>query len=204
MSYKEPFELRYPATIRPEILKDFELSDRDKLVYAVISSLIGGKETPCWLTDAEIGEACGKELRAIQRAIKNLKEKDYIYIDLDRKRATKNKAIRHIYTDLKYYNNRNNKAPALPKKFKNIHHFRNWAKYALVDMPFTHIKANKNTIRCVINKAGYIHNIGLDEQLHSINDKTEIYKIWQNLYDDKETVIEAYKAKNKLNKKDDK
>lgn len=204
MSNKEPFSLKYPAVLRPEVLGDFELSDRDKIIYAVIASLIGQKQNGyCWLTNEEIATACAKSESAVKRAIKVLSEKKYIYIDTDRKRATKNKPIRHIYTDYKYYCDRNKQTAPIPSKFKNIHHFRNWAKYALVGFEFTFNRTNGNKMKVIITSSGYLKNVGLDENLHPIDEKGEIYKIWKDLYTLKDTCIEWYK-KNKLNKKEEK
>lgn len=201
---KEPFKLKYPASIRPEVLADFELSDRDKIIYAVIASLIGGKQGGyCWLTNAELAEACAKDERSIKRAIKNLSDKDYIYIDTDRSRVKKNKPIRHIYTDYKYFCDRNKQEPPIPSKFKNIHHFRNWAKNALGGFTFKAERHNGNKLKVMITNSGYLMNVGLDQELHPIDEKGDIYKIWADLYKNKDKCIKWYKE-HKLNKKEEK
>ena len=197
MSNKAPFELKYPAQLRPEVLKDNTLSDRDKIVYAVISSLIGGSDNPCWLTNIEIGEACGKEEKTIKRAISELSAKDYIYIDTDRTRVKENKPIRHIYVDYKYYLNRYHKnAHKIPNTFKDEHHFRNWARKAARGFMFNHMKLDGTKIPLVITETGYLRKTLINTNLHPTKEKALIYTIWKSLFENKDLVIKFVKSKN--------
>lgn len=208
MANKEPFSLKHPALLRPEVLTDFEISDRDKIIYSVISSIIGGKQSPCWLTNEEIGNACAKSEKSIERAIKVLSDKQYIYIDVDRKRpfkgrTTKDKAIRHIYTDYKYYCDRNKQHSPIPSKFRNFNHFLKWGQVALRGFQFRGERINGNKLQVAIADNGYLKNLGLDKELHSIDEKGDIYKMWKDLYKNKDICTKWYEE-NKLNKKEEK
>lgn len=199
------FQLKYNPSCPIDVFNHTELNNNEKIIYMVIHNIIGSKERKCTLNNEDIANASNTSIATTKRAISNLVKYDLIWLDVDRKRIVKNPndSIRYIYTNYKYYTERNNKVPPIPTRFKSQAHFKNWATKWLPGFTFRAERHNGNKLKVMITNSGYLMNIGLDEELHPIDEKGDIYKIWADLYKNKDVCIEWYKE-NKLNKKEEK
>ena len=70
----------YYAVIPATVLYDDELSSSEKLFYAIISQL-ANKEGYCWASNQYLAEICKVKNDSIQRWLRRLTDKEYIYID---------------------------------------------------------------------------------------------------------------------------
>jgi len=195
MQNKEPFRLKYAAYIPAEA---FNLPDKYFKIYAVINAVIGGEENGyCWLTDEELSQATDKGESTIRRALNELEAKDLIWRDTDQKRTylrngtNKERAIRRIYTNYKYYVNRNKK-PTLPKNFKNKYSFRNYLKTIGFTYEFK-VNYDSRVIPLKITDKALLLHTGTNKYLDKNDDKTLIDKVWTHIYEQREEIIKKIK-----------
>lgn len=108
------FKLKYSPNCPIDIFNHEELNNNEKMVYIVIHNIIG-QNKKCTLINEEIATASNTSLATVKRAISKLQDLDLIWLDVDRKRTVKdpNEAVRHIYTNYKYYTDRNKKDKAI-------------------------------------------------------------------------------------------
>ncbi len=194
------FKLKYNPTCPIDIFNHEELNNNEKMVYIVIHNIIG-ENKKCTLLNEDIATASNTSLATVKRAISKLQDLDLIWLDVDRKRTVKdpNEAVRHIYTNYKYYTDRNKKDKAIhmPKKFNSIHHFRNWCKSYAQGFRCTITKADgQTTVDIRINEKGHIENCVLNKEYHPTNDKEFIYYVWESLYKNLEIVTNHIKERN--------
>ncbi|WP_298750824.1 hypothetical protein [uncultured Arcobacter sp.] len=193
------FKLHYSPNCPIDIFNHAKLNNNEKMIFIVIHNIIGSKEKKCILTNEDIASASHTSYKTVVRAINKLSQEELIWIDVDRKRAAndKNEAVRHIYTNYKYYLDRNKQKPPILRipKFNSIHHFRNWCKQFAVGFECTVTKADGAKTPILINDKGHIVNTTLNREYNPTKEKETIYYIWEKLYKNHETVTNYVKSK---------
>jgi len=192
------FKLKYSPNCPIDIFNHEELNNNEKMIYIVIHNIIGNQEKKCTLTNEDIASASYTARRTVVNAIAKLDEKELIWLDVDRKRVAKdpNEAVRHIYTNYKYYTDRNKKDYKLTiPTFKSIHHFRNWTKRYALGFKCTIEKEDGTKIPIILNDNGHIENTALNKPYNPTTQKDIIYLVWEKLYKNHETVTKYVEEK---------
>lgn len=195
------FQLKFSPSCPIDIFNNPNLNNNEKMIFIVIHNIIGSKEKKCTLTNEEIASASNTARRTVINAISKLVELELIWLDVDRKRTVKdaNEAVRHIYTNYKYYVDRNKKAttPIKIPKFKSIHHFRNWCKRWALGFEAKITKDDGAKVPIKIDDNGHIYNTTLDRTYSPTTEKDIIYLVWEKLYENNEILTNWVKNKNK-------
>lgn len=191
------FKLNYNPSCPIDIFNNPNLNNNEKMIFMVITNIIGAKEKKCTLTNEDIASASNTSLKTVVRALNKLFELELIWLDVNRKRVVNNpnEAVRHIYTNYKYYCDRNKKQNINIPTFKSIHHFRNWAKAHAKGFEARITKEDGAITPIRINSKGYIENINLNKSYHPTDDKSIIYYIWNKLYENNEILTNYVKTK---------
>lgn len=193
------FKLEYSPNCPIEVFNHENLNNNEKMIYIVIHNIIG-KNKKCTLVNEDIASASSTSIRTVNSAISKLAKEELIWLDVDRKRKVKDptEAIRHIYTNYKHYVDRNKKINKIivPKEFKSIHHFRNWAKSWAIGFEGKITKTDGAIIPIRIEKDGKIFNTILDRLYNPINEKETIYLVWELLYKNSDLLRDWVKQKN--------
>ena len=71
------------VTVETDIILDQRISDKEKLLYSVISVLCSNKENCCYATNRYFSELLQCEQRTIQNCLFSLKKYGYINIKVD-------------------------------------------------------------------------------------------------------------------------
>ena len=90
-----------------EILKDEKLSDKEKIIYAIILYL-SKENNYCYLTNKTISELLNVSITQVSKLVNSLKDKKYIDIELIYKENSKQVEIRKlipINKKVKYWQN---------------------------------------------------------------------------------------------------
>lgn len=193
------FKLKYSPNCPIEVFNNENLNNNEKMIYIVIHNIIG-ENKKCTLINEDIASASNTSLRTVNSAISKLVEQQLIWLDVDRKRKVKdpNEAIRHIYTNYKHYVDRNKKTKKItvPKEFKSVHHFRNWAKSWAIGFEGKVTKSDGAKIHIKISDDGKIFNVLLDRLYNPNTEKESIYLVWELLYKNSDLVRDWVKQKN--------
>lgn len=97
-------KLTLPIYINPEWLSNVNLTDREYRILLIIDAIIRErKENFCGFTTSNLAYASGRSSRYVQRSLKSLAEKKFIFIDTSYERIKINEPIRKIYVDEKYF-----------------------------------------------------------------------------------------------------
>ena len=78
-----------------EILKDKNLSDKEKLIYSMIAFL-GEKREYCYCTNSNVSELLNISITQVSKLINSLKNKNYIDIEMAYKENSKQIEIRKL------------------------------------------------------------------------------------------------------------
>lgn len=78
-----------------EILKDKNLSDKEKLIYSMIVFL-GEKREYCYCTNSNVSELLNISITQVSKLINSLKNKNYIDIEIAYKENSKQIEIRKL------------------------------------------------------------------------------------------------------------
>lgn len=81
------------AVIPATILFDHELSDRDKIIYAIISNLTHDRGY-CWASNKYLAQKLDCSIITIQRALKKLSDRNYLDIEVLRNESGTTRIIR--------------------------------------------------------------------------------------------------------------
>ena len=108
-----------------EILKDEKLSDKEKIIYAIILYL-SKENNYCYLTNKTISELLNVSITQVSKLVNSLKDKKYIDIELIYKENSKQVEIRKLIpinkntylTKVKYPLQQNFNTP-IEEKFKD-------------------------------------------------------------------------------------
>ncbi|QKF82043.1 helix-turn-helix domain-containing protein [Halarcobacter ebronensis] len=195
------FHLKFNPSCPIDVFNNPLLNNNEKIIFIVIHNIIGSQEKKCTLTNEEISSASNTSLRTVINAVSKLSQLELIWIDVDRKRIVNNpnEAVRHIYTNYKYYVDRykKEKKAIIPKEFKSIHHFRNWCKIWAIGFECTITKADDTKVPIKINDKGLLENTKLNRAYSPTTEKETIYYLWEQLYKNHETITNYIKTKNK-------
>ena len=126
-----------------EILTDEKLSDKEKIIYAIILYL-SKENNYCYLTNKTISELLNISITQVSKLVNSLKDKKYIYIELIYKENSKQVEMRKLIPTSK------NKDTYLAKvkypywkKFKdNKYNNKNISKYNNAKQNFRKSRAN--------------------------------------------------------------
>ena len=110
-------KIRFTAPTEAEILFDKELNNTDKLLFIVISTLSQNNKF-CWATTKTLADIIDKTERYTQAALKRLKDKKYIYIQI----IGGNKRIIKTYLNVCIDNKENIKNNNIKKRYKWKNH----------------------------------------------------------------------------------
>jgi len=132
-----------------EILTDEKLSDKEKIIYAIILYL-SKENSYCYLTNKTISELLNVSITQVSKLVNSLKDKKYIYIELIYKANSKQVEMRKLIpinkntylTKVKYPLQQNFNTP-IEEKFKdNKYNNKNISKYNNAKQNFRKSRAN--------------------------------------------------------------
>ena len=129
-----------------EILTDEKLSDKEKIIYAIILYL-SKENNYCYLTNKTISELLNVSITQVSKLVNSLKDKKYIDIELIYKENSKQVEIRKLIpinkntylTKVKYPLQQNFNIP-IEEKFKDNN--KNISKYNNAKQNFRKSRAN--------------------------------------------------------------
>ena len=134
-----------------EILTDEKLSDKEKIIYAIILYL-SKENSYCYLTNKTISELLNVSITQVSKLVNSLKDKKYIDIELIYKENSKQVEMRKLIptsknkdtylTKVKYPLQQNFNTP-IEEKFKdNKYNNKNISKYNNAKQNFRKSRAN--------------------------------------------------------------
>ena len=132
-----------------EILTDEKLSDKEKIIYAIILYL-SKENNYCYLTNKTISELLNVSITQVSKLVNSLKKKGYIYIEIKYKENSKEIESRKLIpkmntpylTKVKYPLQQNFNTP-IEEKFKdNKYNNKNISKYNKAKQNFRKSRAN--------------------------------------------------------------
>ena len=132
-----------------EILTDEKLSDKEKIIYAIILYL-SKENSYCYLTNKTISELLNVSITQVSKLVNSLKDKKYIDIELIYKENSKQVEMRKLIpinkntylTKVKYPPQQNFNTP-IEEKFKdNKYNNKNISKYNNAKQNFRKSRAN--------------------------------------------------------------
>ena len=130
-----------------EILTDEKLSDKEKIIYAIILYL-SKENNYCYLTNKTISELLNISITQVSKLVNSLKDKKYIDIELIYKENSKQVEMRKLIpinkntylTKVKYPLQQNFNTP-IEEKFKD-NKYKNISKYNKAKQNFRKSRAN--------------------------------------------------------------
>ncbi len=149
-----------------EILTDEKLSDKEKIIYAIILYL-SKENNYCYLTNKTISELLNISITQVSKLVNSLKDKKYIYIELIYKENSKQVEIRKLIPTSK------NKDTYLTKvKYPLQQNFNTTIEEKFKDNKYN----NKNINKCNSTKQDYKKSRTNFEQRDYTNyDFTKLY-----------------------------
>ncbi len=132
-----------------EILTDEKLSDKEKIIYAIILYL-SKENSYCYLTNKTISELLNVSITQVSKLVNSLKYKKYIDIELIYKENSKQVEMRKLipinkntYLTKVKYPLQQNFNPPIEEKFKdNKYNNKNISKYNNAKQNFRKSRAN--------------------------------------------------------------
>lgn len=134
-----------------EILTDEKLSDKEKIIYAIILYL-SKENSYCYLTNKTISELLNVSITQVSKLVNSLKYKKYIDIELIYKENSKQVEIRKLIpinknkdtylTKVKYPLQQNFNTPTLEKFKDNKYNNKNINKYNSTKQNYKKSKTN--------------------------------------------------------------
>lgn len=132
-----------------EILTDEKLSDKEKIIYAIILYL-SKENSYCYLTNKTISELLNVSITQVSKLVNSLKYKKYIDIELIYKENSKQVEMRKLipinkntYLTKVKYPLQQNFNPPIEEKFKdNKYNNKNISKYNKAKQNFRKSRAN--------------------------------------------------------------